>query len=187
MQTWIALIRGINVGGHNKMPMATLTRILETVGCLSVRTYIQSGNAVFASPSKTKRNLGKLLGDAIETEFKFRPAILLLSTTDFYAAVANNPFCHVAPNPKSLHFFFLESTPVSPDMDGIAKLATSTERYKLIDSVLYVYAPDGIGRSKLASSAERKLGELATARNYSTIQKLSDMLGADLPRPSDSR
>ncbi|MBL8830647.1 MAG: DUF1697 domain-containing protein [Planctomycetaceae bacterium] len=176
MHTWLALIRGINVGGRNKLPMTTLSRILEQAGCVAVRTYIQSGNVVFASPSKSKKALVKRLGEAIETEFKFRPGILLLSAADFHAAVPNNPFPHAVENPQSLHFFFLESPPKSADLAGIAKLAASSERYGLIDTVFYLHAPDGIGRSKLAAGVERKLGVAVTARNYATVQKLAEML-----------
>lgn len=176
MHTWIALIRGINVGGHNKMPMTALARTLEHAGCVDVRTYIQSGNVVFASPLKSKTALAKQLGDAIESEFAFRPQVLLLSAAEFNAAVTNNPFPHAVDAPKSLHFFFLEGPPKSPDLAGIAKLAASTEHYRLIDAVFYLHAPEGIGRSKLAAGVERKLGTATTARNYSTILKLSQML-----------
>ncbi|MGV3485796.1 MAG: DUF1697 domain-containing protein, partial [Planctomycetaceae bacterium] len=129
MQTWIALIRGINVGGHRPMAMATLTKALEKAGCLSVRTYIQSGNVVFASSSRSKRNLGRLLGDAIESEFGFRPEFLLLSAAAFRLAVANNPFVDAVSEPKTLHFFFLDSAPASPDLIAIAKLAAPLERF----------------------------------------------------------
>jgi uncharacterized protein (DUF1697 family) len=176
MQTWIALLRGINVGGRNMMAMAALKATFESVGCSSVRTYIQSGNVVFVSPSKSKQSLCKRLGDAIEEQFGFLPNILLLSETEFRAAVANNPFLDAVAEPKSLHFFFLDSPPKSPDLEGMKKLAVSTERFKLIGPVLYLHTPDGFGRSKLAAGVERKLGTPATARNYTTIENLSEMI-----------
>lgn len=179
MQTWIALFRGINVGGRNKMTMASLATTLESAGCRSVRTYIQSGNVVFASSSRSKPNLTQRLGDAIEGAFDFRPNILLLTDTDFLDAIANNPFSGAIHEPKTLHFFFLESKPEHPDVDGIGKLAILSERFQLVDSVFYLHAPDGFGRSKLAAGVERKLGVPTTARNYTTIASLSDMLDAD--------
>tara|TARA_R110002073_G_scaffold41466_8_gene117082 strand:+ start:4778 stop:5317 length:540 start_codon:yes stop_codon:yes gene_type:complete len=179
MPHWIALIRGINVGGHNKMPMAELRTTLEAAGCCSVRTYIQSGNVVFTSPNQSKRKLVKHLGDAIEDQFGFRPAILLLSKDDFRTAVASNPFLDAIAAAKTLHFFFLDSAPRSPDIDTLTKLATSTERFKLVDTVFYLHSPDGIGRSKLAAGVERKLGVPATARNFRTIQALSEILDAE--------
>lgn len=176
MQTWIALFRGINVGGRNKMSMAALASVLETTGCRSVRTYIQSGNVVFNSAFKSKRNLSTRLRDVTEAEFGFRPSILLLSDSDFRSAVAGNPFPDAIAEPKTLHFFFLDAVPVAPDMDAIAKLASSTERYELIGTVFYLHTPNGFGRSKLAAGAERRLGVASTARNYTTIQNLLSML-----------
>lgn len=176
MQTWIALLRGINVGGRNKMAMASLAMTLESAGCRSVRTYIQSGNVVFTSSSRSKPNLTRRLGDAIEAAFEFRPNILLMTDTDFRSAIAKNPFSDAIREPKTLHFFFLQSKPELPDVDGIDKLAIPSERFELIDSVFYLHAPEGFGRSKLAAGAERKLGVSTTARNYKTIASLSEML-----------
>jgi uncharacterized protein (DUF1697 family) len=176
MQAWIALLRGINVGGRNKMPMAALATAFESAGCRSVRTYIQSGNVVFTSPLKSRPSLTKRLGDATEAQFGFRPNVLLLTDTEFRAAVANNPFIDAIREPKTLHFFFLDSKPESPDIRGMAELAIPSERYQLIDNVFYLHAPDGFGRSKLATGAERKIGVPTTARNYTTIHNLSRML-----------
>ena len=187
MQPWIALLRGINVGGRNAMPMAALTATFQSAGCGSVRTYIQSGNVVFTSPEKSRQKLSKRLGDAIEDQFGFRPSVLLLTEGEFRAAVANNPFRSAVTEPKTLHFFFLDSVPKSPDMKGIEKLALPTERYKLVDAIFYLHTPDGFGRSKLAAGAERRLGEPATARNFTTIQKLSEMLDAEKPKSADGK
>lgn len=185
MQTWIALFRGINVGGRNQMSMAALRATLESAGCNAVRTYIQSGNVIFASASKSKHNLNKRLGDAIEEQFGFRPNIRLLSEGDFRTAVTNNPFLDAVSEPTTLHFFFLDSPPNAPDIDGLHRLALPTERFELIDAVFYLHTPDGFGRSKLAAGAERKLGEPATARNFTTIQNLWELLGADNSKATD--
>lgn len=158
------------------MAMASLAMTLESAGCRSVRTYIQSGNVVFTSSSRSKPNLTRRLGDAIEAAFEFRPNILLMTDTDFRSAIAKNPFSDAIREPKTLHFFFLQSKPELPDVDGIDKLAIPSERFELIDSVFYLHAPEGFGRSKLAAGAERKLGVSTTARNYKTIASLSEML-----------
>ncbi len=161
------------------MPMAALAKTLESAGCGAVRTYIQSGNVVFKSSLKSKPKLLAQLADATEAKFGFRPSILLLTDSDLHAAVANNPFASAEDESKTLHFFFLDGIPDSPDIEGIANLATPTERYALIDAVFYLHAPLGFGRSKLAAGAERKLGVAATARNYTTVRNLSAMLSAD--------
>jgi uncharacterized protein (DUF1697 family) len=179
MQHWIALLRGVNVGGRNKMPMSALVTALESAGCSSVRTYIQSGNVVFTSSARSKANLTKRIGAANEAQFHFRPNIVILTDPEFRTAVANNPFTDAISEPKTLHFFFLDSKPASPDLTGLIELGIPSERFRLIDKVFYLHAPDGFGRSKLAAGAERKIGVPTTARNYTTIQNLSDMLAAD--------
>ncbi len=179
MPAWIALLRGINVGGRNKLSMAELKTAFEAVGCSSVRTYIQSGNVVFQDVATSADELSKKLAIAIEARFGFRPIILLLNEAEFRMAMQNNPFADAVSVPKTLHFYFLASAPASPDLDAIATLATATERYQLIGKVFYLHAPDGIGRSKLAAGAERKLGVSATARNYSTVLALSEMLACE--------
>lgn len=158
------------------MPMANLKQMFESLDCKHVRTYIQSGNVVFSSKAKSKRTLANRLLDATEEEFEFRPQLLLLSTAEFEAACKNNPFTTAAGEPKSLHFFFLESKPTAPDLDSLKVKAIESEQFKLVDSVFYLHAPNGIGRSKLAAVVERKLGVTATARNYSTVKQLAEML-----------
>ncbi|MEZ5944764.1 MAG: DUF1697 domain-containing protein [Planctomycetaceae bacterium] len=176
MPTWIGLLRGVNVGGKNRMSMAQLTELLKSIGCTDVQTYIQSGNVVLGSRLKSKASLSHRIVDAIEEVFRFRPHCLLLRPTEFRSAVENNPFSEAMADPKSLHFFFLDSTPENPDLDAIERLATESERYQLIGEVFYIHAPEGIGRSKLAATAEKKLGVPTTARNYNTVAALSRLL-----------
>jgi uncharacterized protein (DUF1697 family) len=176
MPNWVALFRGVNVGGKNKILMADLKRMFERLKCENVQTYIQSGNVVFSSKVKSKRVIAKRLLNATEEEFGFRSQPILLSAIEFKDADKSNPFSHVVGDPKSLHFFFLESKPASPDLDGIAEKAIDSERFKMIDSIFYLHAPQGMGRSKLAAVAERKLGVSVTARNYSTVERLLNIL-----------
>ncbi len=172
METWIALFRGINVGGNKLLPMAKLKRDLESLKLTNVRTYIQSGNVVFDSTIKSPSSLTKKISDCIEKQHGFRPQVLLLSHDDLEKAVESNPFHSAVSSPKTLHFFFLAAPAESPDIDAIDKAASPTEDYKLIDHVFYLHAPDGIGRSKLAANAEKYLGVVTTARNYNTVEKL---------------
>jgi uncharacterized protein (DUF1697 family) len=176
MQTWIALFRGINVGGRNSMPMARLRDVLASAGCEQVRTYIQSGNVVFRSRVKAGARLSSHILDAVEAAFGFPPHLLLLTAADLREAVEHNPFPEATADPRSLHFFFLDTTPPAPATAALAVLATATERYRLMGRVFYLHAPDGFGRSRLASSAERKLGVAATARNYATVETLVAMV-----------
>lgn len=176
MPTWIALFRGINVGGHNVLPMAELRSDLESLNLKNVRTYIQSGNVVFDSTAKSAASLAKRIARRTEEQHGFRPQLLLLSREDLLAAVESNPFPQAVANPKTLSFFFLAEPARDPDTKALDRAKTPSERYELTDGVFYLHAPDGLGRSKLAAGVERHLGVVTTARNYRTVEKLLSMV-----------
>lgn len=159
------------------MPMARLKVVMQSSGCSDVQSYIQSGNVVFSSSVKSKTRLTLQILEVIESEFGFRPQVMLLNKAEFREAIENNPFDVNGKEPHTLHFFFLEEQPSQPDLDGLMKLAIKTEVLELVSKVFYLDAPDGIGKSKLAAAAERLLGVPATARNYNTIKALALMLG----------
>ena len=174
MTSYIALLRGINVGGHNLLPMKELTAILTGLGCQNVLTYIQSGNVVFQAAIKDKNIFAGEISTKILENFSFAPKILLLSREELETAIKNNPFD--TQSGKILHFFFLDAPPADPDMKKMNALKSASESFQLIESVLYLYTPEGIGRSKLAAGIERCLGVAVTARNWNTIQKLQAMI-----------
>lgn len=178
MYTWVAFLRGINVGGKNSLPMKELVRELEALELRNVRTYIQSGNAVFESAKKVPANLGTRIASRIEERYGFKPHVLILSATAFEKAVQANPFPEAASEPKTLHLSFLASSPKSPDIDALTAVQTPTERFRLIGQVFYLHAPDGIGRSKLATKVEKAMGVDATARNWRTIDSVREMLSS---------
>ncbi len=175
MNTFIALLRGINVGGHNKLPMRELVQLLESLGLENVNTYIQSGNVVFQTHQIDRAGLGEEITTAIGRGHGFTPQVMLLSLADLDTAVAQNPFPATDEQHKTLHFYFLEAVPANPDLVSLEAIKTETEQFALIDKVFYLYAPEGIGRSKLAAKVERALGVPATARNWRTVGKLVEM------------
>ena len=175
MSTWIALFRGINVGGKNILPMAELRLDFESLGCENVRTYIQSGNVVFESTARNASSLAKKIGQKIEDQRGFRPQILILASSDLKKAIAGTPFPKAVTEPNRLHFFFLAKPATAPKTEALENAKTSTESYQLTDRVFYLHAPDGIGQSKLAASAEKYLGVTTTARNFRTVEKLLAM------------
>ncbi|WP_420645317.1 DUF1697 domain-containing protein [Candidatus Leptofilum sp.] len=175
MNTIILLLRGINVGGRNKLPMRDLKAILAEIGLANVQTYIQSGNVVCQTDRTDLPTLAEEIGAAIGESQGFVPRILLLSLVDLETAVAQNPFPATDEQHKTLHFYFLESAPSNPDLARLEAAKSESEQFALIGSVFYLYAPDGIGRSKLATKVERALGVAATARNWRTASKLLEM------------
>lgn len=177
MNTYVVLLRGINVGGKNLLPMKELKALLENHsiennGFKNVRTYIQSGNILLESSSNPEAEISAI----INTNFGFQPKVLILTKEAFFSAVSNNPYPEF--EGKFVHFYFCKNTP-ELDSKKLEAVISETERYELIDNVLYIHAPDGIARSKLIVNIEKCLGVSATGRNLNTVTKLSGMLQSD--------
>lgn len=176
MGTWIALLRGINVGGANRLPMAELRGELERLGLDRVETYIQSGNIVFGSDAGSADQLAERIEAAIEDAHGFRPRVLVLSAARLREAMQSNPFPAAEAEPKTLHLYFLAERPVDVDLSALEEVASPAERFELGDGVFYLHTPDGYGRSKLASRAEKLLGVPATARNWRTVTRVQELV-----------
>ncbi len=172
MNQYVLLLRGINVGGHNKLPMKDLREILEALGYESVKTYIQSGNVVLSAKT-TPDELA--ITTAIEKEFGFSPRILAIPGEQFEAVAEANPYRDEDLDGKFLHVWYLAG-PAAADMDGIEARKGPNERFTLSEDALYLCAPDGIARSKLANDIEKLLGVEGTGRNLNTVRKLMKML-----------
>jgi uncharacterized protein (DUF1697 family) len=176
MNTWLALLRGINVLGKNKVPMRALSSALETAGFQAVRTYIQSGNVAFASPGGDRGQLAIRIARLIERNFDCAPTVVVISKAELAAAINRNPFPGAQRNPKCLHLYFLAGRPKSPDLDSLARLDAGREAFRLHGGVLYLWTPDGFADSVVRSRIERCLGVAATARNWRTVNELLKLL-----------
>jgi len=174
--SWIALLRGVNLGGRNKVPMKDLAAAFERAGFRAVRTYIQSGNVIFQTTGGTARTLGTRIAQLIDEEFGFAPQVMVISGQDLARAVRGNPFPGAHEDHKSLHLFFLSERPTKPDLDSLSKLDAGREAFALKGSVFYLYTPDGFPDSVLRSRIERCLGVHATGRNWRTANELLKML-----------
>lgn len=153
--------------------MKELVKLMESAGFVDVKTYIQSGNVVFRSPAKPKDEIGQL----IEKKFGFKPSVFILSVAEFKKAAANNPY--ETDQGKTVHFFFCDQQPKSVDYQLLESLRAKSEEYKLVDNVFYLYAPEGIGRSKLVEKMGKAFPSVdMTARNLNTINKLLELSGA---------
>jgi uncharacterized protein (DUF1697 family) len=175
MNTCIALLRGINVGGRNTLPMKELVAILEGVGARNIKTYMQSGNAVFHSAERNLSELSKTLASEIKKRRGFEPHVLILGRDALKKAIERNPFPEAEDDPNGLHVGFLSSTPARPDLNKLESLQKESERFSLIGSVFYLHAPEGVGRSKLAARSERLLGVPMTDRNWRTVCRIWEM------------
>lgn len=178
MSIWIALLRGINVGGRNRLPMKALAQLFEEAGCGQVKTYIQSGNVVFTADAESVNQVGDDIAAAIERDHGFRPSIFLLNAEMLQKAIAANPYPEAVEEPKSLHLSFLEEVPSPEGVSRASELISGSERFSVIDRCLYLHAPDGIGRSKFAGSVDRALKVSATGRNWRSITKIAEIVSA---------
>ena len=176
MKTYIALFRGINVGGSNVLLMKDLVAQLENLGSQNVKTYIQSGNAVFQNEEEDALLLSNKIRAAIKKSHGFEPDVLLLKPAEIDRAVALNPFPEAEPEPKTLHVYFLASMPKNLDLGALESIKSDRERYALKERVFYLYAPEGIGRSKLAANTQELLGVAITGRNWRTVRKVMAMV-----------
>jgi uncharacterized protein (DUF1697 family) len=116
------------------------------------------------------------ISQAIQQRLGFTSLVLILSRIEFEKAIAENPFPEAVSNPSSLHLGFLARPPERPNLEGLEKLKNESEQYHLTDKVFYLYAPEGIGRSKLAASSEKLLGVPMTDRNWKTVTKIKTLI-----------
>lgn len=179
--TYAALLRGINVGGAKKVPMAELRTLMEGLGYGDVRTYLQSGNAVFSSDGGDEDSLAAELSGAIEEHFGFGVGVLVREHAYLRAVREACPFPAAELEAKQLHVTYFSQPVDAERFASVEPAAFLPEEFRLGDRVLYLYAPDGLGRSKLAEVlAKPRLlkGVLATTRNWNTVVKLEELTGA---------
>ncbi|MGW0941245.1 DUF1697 domain-containing protein [Streptomyces sp. NPDC002623] len=176
--TYAALLRGINVGGSRKVPMAELRTLLEGLGLGDVRTYLQSGQAVFSSAHGDEETLAAELTVAIEKRFGFVVDVIVRDHAFLKAVAEACPYPAAELEAKQLHVTYFSGPVDEERYAGIDRAAFLPEEFRLGDRVLYLYAPDGLGRSKLAEQLSRPRvhqGLIATTRNWNTVVKLVEL------------
>ncbi|WP_411150946.1 DUF1697 domain-containing protein [Streptomyces sp. A30] len=176
--TYAALLRGINVGGAKKVPMADLRTLMEGLGHDGVRTYLQSGQAVFASGHGDDESLAAELTGAIEKRFGFAVDVIVRDHAYLKAIADACPFPAAELEAKQLHVTYFSAPVDAERFAEIDRAAYLPEEFRLGDRALYLYAPNGLGRSKLAehlSKPRLNKGVIATSRNWNTVVKLVEM------------
>lgn len=174
-RNWAVFLRGVNVGGHGKVPMAELRKHLPQIGASEVATYIQSGNIVLRHPVQTGAELAELIQQLVSDHFGFAPKVLALRPDTLKALLAE------IPQPEGVEgkniYIYLTDAIFSPDeINALTAHCTQGETLTLLDEALVVVAPNGIGKSKLAAPLERLLDGRATARNLNSLQKVQALL-----------
>lgn len=172
METYISLLRGINVSGQKKILMADLKELYEGLGFSNVRTYIQSGNVVFSYKKTEKKELQQIIFDKINSYYGFEVPNLILTANDVETALNNNPY----PNIEKPYFTFLSEIPSSENIEELNKHSFENEFYELKENVIYSHFPNGAGKSKMTLNFfEKKLKVSGTARNLNTTNKLLEL------------
>ena len=173
--TWVALLRGINLGGKNKLPMKDLTAMFVEAGCGHVRNYIQSGNVVFeTAPDR----LCEVIQQSIEKQFGFRVPVILRNAKQLRAVVAGNPFLKAGAAPETLHVMFLADKPSQAHVDTLDPHRSPPDEFIVQGQEIFLRLPNGAGNSKLTNAYfDSKLATISTSRNWRTVNTLLEMMG----------
>jgi uncharacterized protein (DUF1697 family) len=176
MTTYVALLRGINVGGRTKVGMDDLRRLFVALGHADVKSYVQSGNVLFSGPVEESSRLADDIQRRIARDLGVTVTVLLRTRDDLAYVVANNPFLSRETDLAKLHVTFLAD---APDHERVARLDTPSggpDEFSLAGREVYLHCPRGYGRTKLNNAyLERRLGVAATTRNWNTVTKLCDL------------
>jgi uncharacterized protein (DUF1697 family) len=179
MPIYISMLRGINVGGHNQIKMDALRDLYASLKLENPQTYVQSGNVIFRAKEKNEAQLKNKIQDAIEKKFKFRPEIILRSTGEMRKALAASPFAKRNLEPAKILVTFLTAEPAGETQPVLDSLKHHPEELHLIGRELYIYFPNGAGKSKLPwSQVERLFKVTGTARNLNSVGKMLAMAEA---------
>ena len=181
MKTYISLLRGINVGGHKKIVMADLRAMYQTLGFTNVASYVQSGNVVFDSTESDPAALAVTIETQIETTFGFPVNVFIRDADDLRRIIDGNPFAaRQNVNPARLLVTFLNEPLSATATDALVVPPGSNDEFEVAGDEIYLFCPDGSGRSKLAAAISgNKLGTPSTTRNWNTVNALVAMATQD--------
>lgn len=176
-KVFIALFSGINVGGNRIVKMAELRSFFEDLGFADVATYVQSGNAVFRAKKGDAAALTKQIEAAFEKKWGFHSRIMVRDLGWFERLVSENPYPEVAAEHTKLHAYVLERAPTADEVARLAEKCTGPESFEIKGDVLYLHAPDGLGKSVFAGLIPRTLKVPGTARNWRSVLALLEIAG----------
>ena len=177
LATYVALLRGINVGGKHLLPMKQLVEMFTEAGCVNVRNYIQSGNIIFTAPPKVVQGLPALMSKDIEQRFGFSAPVILRTREELAKVARRNPFLKAGLPESTLHVYFLADEPNAAAIKNLDSNRSPGDRFHVAGREIYLHLPNGMARTKLTSAYfDSKLSTIATARNWATVLKLLEMM-----------
>jgi uncharacterized protein (DUF1697 family) len=180
MPVVISMLRGVNVGGHNKIKMEALRALCQSLKLRDACTYIQSGNIIFRTEERDLSRLAKRIEDEIERNYGFRPNVILRSSSELRDVIAKNPFAkRRGIEPRRLLVTFLASDPGEQARELVLKIKTDPEELRIDGREVYIYYPNGMARPKLPLAViEKTLKTRGTGRNWNSVVKLLEMAEA---------
>jgi uncharacterized protein (DUF1697 family) len=175
----VALLRGINVGGKNLLRMEHLARMFEAAGCRSVRTYIQSGNVIFAASAALARRVPGIIGRAIVKQAGLEVPVIVRRADELAAAARANPFYGTAAEPSRLYVAFLADTPTPARVATLDPQRSPPDAFVVRGREVYLHLPNGAARTRLTNAyLDGKLATVSTVRNVATVAKLVELCRA---------
>jgi uncharacterized protein (DUF1697 family) len=177
MPVLICFLRGINVGGHAIIKMDALRALFASLKFEQPHTYVQSGNVIFKTTERDVELVATRIKQAIEKKFACSPALVLRSVADLRAVVSSNPFAkRTNIEPAKLHVFFLAARPGRDAAEKLRQLAIRPEELHLMGRELFIYFPDGVGKSKLPwARVDKALETQGTGRNWNSVTKILEL------------
>jgi len=177
MAVIISMLRGVNVGGHNKIKMDALRALYASLKLRDAQTYVQSGNVIFRTDERDVSRLTKRIEDGIERKFGFRPSVILRTAAEMREVIGRNPFAkRRGIEPGKLLVSCLASDPWEEARETVRQMKGDPEELRIEGRELYIYFPNGIGRSKLPWAGLGKMLKTAgTGRNWNSVRKMLEM------------
>jgi uncharacterized protein (DUF1697 family) len=173
---FVALLRSVNVAGHGRLAMNDLRASFEALGYDNVTTYIQTGNVLFTTSSKSEKAIAGAIEERLAHDFGDSPAVLVRSVADFRRVGSSSPYAKAGADPARHHVTFLATTPTKTALEGLTLPPSGRDELVVDGKEVYVHTPDGYANTKYTGTfLERRLGVVSTTRNWNTVTKLSEL------------
>jgi len=176
MPRYVALLRSVNVAGHGRIAMDELRASFDALGYTDVATYIQTGNVLFTTGSKSQAGISAAIEQRLDEDFGDSPAVLLRSVADFRRVSSSSPYARAGADPGRHHVTFLATSPSKAALDALRLPPSGRDELVVDGKEIYVHTPDGYANTKYTGTfLERRLGVVSTTRNWNTVTKLGDL------------
>ncbi len=173
----VALLRGINVGGKNRLPMKDLAAMFDAAGCRGVTTYIQSGNVVFQAGRELAPRISGLISSRIQEKFGLAVPVVLRTAREIESVARSNPWIEAGKDPKATHVLFLAEEPKDGAAESLDASRSLPDQFVVRGREIFLHCPNGLGRSRLTNDYfDRKLGSISTCRNWTTVLTLAELI-----------